>query len=117
MTQTPRTLSNSVIRLTGAFIERIDPFIDIKFQLLWSFGDYLADIPCRLGESGALDAAADALVMAHARFCVGHLDPDTVLLAKYSRALRVLRQDLDDPVKAHSSETLCSIMLLTIYEV
>lgn len=116
-TQPSRSLSNPLIRLTGAFIERIDPFLDIRFQLLWTFGDYLADIPCRLGRSRALDAAADAVVMAHARFCVGHLDPDTTLLAKHSRALSVLRQDLNDPIKAHSSETLCSIMLLMIYEV
>ena len=117
VTRPPRSLSNPITRLTGAFIERIDPFVDIRFQLLWNFGDYLADIPCRLGISGALDAAADALVTAHTRFCVGHLDPNSTLLAKHSRALNILRQDLSDPVKARSSETLCSIMLLMIYQV
>ncbi|KAI9808075.1 MAG: hypothetical protein M1827_007517 [Pycnora praestabilis] len=73
-------------------------------------------MPCRLGTSAALDAAVDALITAHARFCVGNLSPDLGLLAKHSRALSILRHDLNDPIKAHSSETLCSIMLLMIYQ-
>lgn len=117
VTAPSRSLSNPLFRLTGAFIEKIDPQMDMKYQLLWNYGDYLADVPCRLGKSAALDAAADALVMAHARFCTGHLDPDAALLRRHSRALRALREDLHDPIKAHSTETLCSIMLHMIYQV
>ena len=111
------SLSSPLTRLTAAFTERINPHVDIRFQLLWSFGGYLVDVPRRLGTSEALDAAADALVTAHARFCAGTLDPDAPLLVKHSRALSMLRHDLSDPFKAHTSETLCSVMLLMIYQV
>ncbi len=51
-------------------------------------------------------------------FCSnGHGIPDCAFVAKYSRALNVLRDELDDPDKAHSSETLRAIMLLMIIQV
>lgn len=105
-------------QLASAFVGKIDPTADIRYQLVWNFGAYLADIPRRLGTNPALDAASDALVAAHTNFCSnGHGVPDYAFLAKYSRALNVLRDELDDPDKAHSSETLCAIMLLMIIQV
>jgi hypothetical protein len=51
----------------------------------------------RLGTNPALDAASDALVTAHTNFCSsGHPGPECELLAKYSHALNVLRDALDD---------------------
>ena len=113
----PQILNNPLSRLTAAFIEKISPVVDIRFQLLWNFGDYLADVPRRLGTSEALDAAADALVTAHGQLCAGDREASPTVLEKHCRALSALRHDLDDPVKVHTSETLCSIMLLMIYEV
>lgn len=110
-------MGSETTRLAAAFVERIYPLVDIRVQLLWNFGDFLEHIPCRLGTNAALDAASDALVAAHKRFCAGHRHPDPKLLAKHSRALHVLRHDLNDTVKAHASETLCAIMLLMITEV
>lgn len=92
--------------------------MDIRYQLLWNFGGYLADVPRRLGMNPALDVASDALVSVHTSFCSqGHYVHDPRVLAKYSKALVVLRDALDDPDKAYSSETLCAIMLLMIVQV
>ena len=107
-----------MIRLASAFIGRIDPTIEIRYQLLWNFGGYLGDIPRRLGTNQALDAASDALVTAHTNFCSnGYFIPQSDVITKYSEALNALRDTLDDPDKAHSSETLCAIMVLMIVQV
>ena len=112
-----RCPSNTTTILTSSFIDKINVFVDIRYQLLGNFGGYLAEIPCRLGTNAALDAASDTLVAAHARFCSGNRDPDRALLAKHSQALSILRHSLDSSVNAHSSETLCAIMLLMIVQV
>ena len=112
-----RTLSNSLTRLTSAFVDKIDPTADIRIQLPWNFGGFLADIPCRLGTNDALDAASDALVTAYTGFCGGNVGPHPEVLVKHSRALNALRRCLSDPIKAYSSETLCSVMLLLIIQV
>ncbi|KAI9842413.1 MAG: hypothetical protein M1837_007158 [Sclerophora amabilis] len=105
-------------KLASALVNRIDPTTDIRYQLVWNFGGYLAYIPSRLGTNPALDAASDALVAAHTSYCSSaHLLPECEHLVKYSHALNVLRDALEDPVKAHSSETLCAIMLLMIVQV
>lgn len=105
-------------KLASALVDKIDPTTDIRYQLVWNFGGFLADVPRRLGMSPALDAASDALIAAHTNFCSsGHPGLECELLAKYSHALNVLRDALDEPVKAHSSEALCAIMLLMIVQV
>lgn len=116
--QITRNPSNQITRLTSAFVGSINPTMDIKYQLLWNFGDYLADVPRRLGVNPALDVASDALVSVHTSFCSqGHYVHDPRVLAKYSKALVALRDALNDPDKAYSSETLCAIMLLMIVQV
>jgi len=54
--QFPRNPSNSMTQLASAFIGKIDPTADIRYQLVWNFSDYLADILRRLGTNLALDA-------------------------------------------------------------
>ncbi|KAI9805437.1 MAG: hypothetical protein M1825_000688 [Sarcosagium campestre] len=120
-TTTPQFLtrnpSNSMTRLVSAMVDKIDPATDIRYQLIWNFGGYLAEIPRRLGANAALDAASDVLVAAHTNYCVlGRPRSDNRLLVKYSHALTALRDALDNPVQAHSSETLCAIMVLMIVQ-
>ena len=115
--QPSRSPSNPMTALASAFVNRIYPLGDIRYQLPANFGNYLADVPRHLGVSPALDAASDALVAAHARFCAGQSAPEHEVLTKYSRALSALRQELDDEVKAQSAENLCAIMLLMIVQV
>ena len=116
--QLPRNPSNPMTKLALAFAGRIDPTMDMRYQLLLTFGGYLADVLRRLGTNLAFDAASDALVAAHTNFCSnGHFVPEHGLLAKYSQALNALRDVLNDPDKAYSSETLCAIMILMIVQV
>ncbi|KAL8941744.1 MAG: hypothetical protein Q9216_002072 [Gyalolechia sp. 2 TL-2023] len=111
-----RNPSNALSSLTSAFVHSIGHDVDIKFQLVWNFGGYLAGIPRRLGRSAALDAATGALVSAHAGFCTGDIASHSIAWREYSRALSVLRHDLNDKIKARSSESLCAVMVLSIVQ-
>lgn len=110
-------LANELTRLIAAFTFNIDESADIKIQLPWNFGPFLSDIPCRLGTNEALDAAAQALVTSYTHFIAGDAMASADILIDHSNALSALRQCLDDPVKAYSSETLCSTMILLIVQV
>ncbi|EFQ99034.1 hypothetical protein MGYG_02046 [Nannizzia gypsea CBS 118893] len=107
----PRLPVNGVTALRNSFIETLKPTTDLRYNLAWSFGGFLADIPRRLGVNEALDSAVQVLVESHQDFCAG-LGVTSRMLVGYSRALRMLRLYLDDPVKARASETLCSVMVL-----
>lgn len=110
-------LANGLTRLTSAFVSNLDPSTDISIQLTWNFGEFLCDVPRRLGTNEALDAASEALVSSYTHFLAGGVGVAPDVLLKHSKALNALRQCLDDPVKAYSSETLCSIMILMIVQV
>ncbi|EXJ85850.1 hypothetical protein A1O1_06219 [Capronia coronata CBS 617.96] len=107
-----RSLSNDHSWRVSAFVDKIQPSTGVRFNLAWTFGDYLVDVPARLGTNDALDKAADAVLAAMERFSSHGSDVAPVVLEKYIRALTALRMCLDDPVVAKSSETLCAILLL-----
>ena len=104
-------------RLQSAFIANTSPTINIKHSLLWNFGIFLADIPRRLGCNAALDAATTCLLAAYEPYCAGQHQATYATLLKYTRALQVLRQCLLDPTIAHTSETLCSVMVIMMAQV
>ena len=99
------------------FISNIDSSAPIQIQLPWNFGPFLSDIPRRLGANEALDAAAEALVTSYTRFIAGDQVANVEVLTKHSKALAALRRTLSDPTKAHTSETVCSTMILLIVQV
>ncbi|KAF2185308.1 hypothetical protein K469DRAFT_726837 [Zopfia rhizophila CBS 207.26] len=109
----PSTPSNELTLMANAFIETISKSTDLRFNLAWTYGFFLDDVPRRLGTNEALDASVMALVDAHSNFC-SYRGVTTSVLIKYSRALNKLRVCLDDPIKACASETLCAVMLLLI---
>ncbi|GLI76182.1 hypothetical protein PoHVEF18_004453 [Penicillium ochrochloron] len=105
--------SNSTTRLAEAFTQAIKRSTDIRYNLGWSFGIFLEDVPRRLGTNDALDRAVDAVTSAHTDFC--NRQPGSVqALTKYSAALRTLRVYLDDPVHAQETNTLAAVMVLLI---
>lgn len=105
--------SNSTTRLAEAFTQAIKRSTDIRYNLGWSFGIFLEDVPRRLGTNDALDRAVDAVTSAHTDFC--NRQPGSVqALTKYSAALRTLRVYLDDPVHAQETNTLAAVMILLI---
>lgn len=102
--------------LVGCFVDMIQPSSDRRFNLASTYGDFLENVPQRLGSNTALDVAAQALVASHRDFAVRRpVTPDS--LAKYSDAIRALTQSISDPVTCHSLETICAVLLLTMCQV
>ncbi len=105
--------SNATTLLVAAFTEKIKPTRGIKFNMAWTYGDYLNSVPSRLGVNEALDAATDTFVTAvEISLCKRGTDQTSILLEKYGRTLACLRTLLNDPVKAKAPETLCAILFL-----
>ena len=102
--------------VAAGFINAIKPATDLRFNLSYSFGGWLNQIPARLGKNAALDAAADAIVDAHAEKCSFQPASQTSL-AKYSKALGTLRDCLNDPTKSTSTETLAAVLMLMYCQV
>ncbi|PGH27724.1 hypothetical protein AJ80_00511 [Polytolypa hystricis UAMH7299] len=110
----PYTPTNELSRMLSAFVDKINfSTTDYRYNLAWSFGGFLVDVPQRLGVNEALDASVAAVVVAHSDFSA-RKGVTAHALMKYSRALNALRKYLDDPVKANASETLGAVMILLI---
>lgn len=108
----PRTYpDNSITSLMNSFVGAIKRSTDLRYNLWWSFGLFLEDVPRQLGSNEALDRAVDAVTTAHAGFCTRQR-VSTEVLTKYSYALKTLRVYLDDPLQASASSTLCAVMIL-----
>ncbi|KAJ5168779.1 uncharacterized protein N7482_004373 [Penicillium canariense] len=105
--------SNGITLLAAAFTQAIKRSTDIRYNLWWSFGLFLEDVPRRLGTNEALDRAVDAVTSAHADFCTRR-QGSVQSLTKYSAALRTLRVYLDDRVHAQETDTLAAVMILLI---
>jgi hypothetical protein len=103
-------------QLASRFIRTLD-ISDIRFDISF-YGLFLKDIPRRLGESAALDAAAQALVSSYPLLhpLRGREVPRDALIL-FGKSLRVLRECLDNPVEIRSPHTLCAIYLISICQV
>ena len=99
--------------MANAFTQAINRSTDIRYNLRWSFGLFLEEVPPRLGANEALDRAVDAVTSAHADFCTRQ-HGSVQSLAKYAAALRTLRVYLDQPVHAQETNTLAAVMILLI---
>lgn len=108
--------SNRYSRLVDSFLDKLNPELGVQYHLAWTFGDYVAEVPCRLGTNPALDAAAEAVVVSYSTF-TDRPNRRGLVLWKYNDAISKLRMCLDDPTLASSPETLCAVMLLLICQV
>lgn len=99
--------------LTSQLIQAIKLTTNLKYNPAWAYGFFMFEIPRRMNENEALDTAVNALVCSHSNFCA-RKEVSVETLRSYSRALRSLRNCLDDPDKASQTETLCAVMLLLI---
>lgn len=107
--------TSDIFSLTSRFIHTIQRTTDLRYNLWWTFGTFLEDVPRRLGANEALDRSVEALAAAHAGFCgLSRTGATVEALTKYSQALRTLRVYLDDRVHAQTSNTLCAVMILLI---
>lgn len=106
-------LSNSTTRVIGGLVSAL-AVTDIRYELS-IYGDFLPDIPKRLGRNAALDSSVAALTTAFQAVHTG-IKPAEVYL-RYATALSSLRRCLKDPVQAQSTETLCAIWIIVICQV
>ncbi|KAJ6084118.1 hypothetical protein N7486_010918 [Penicillium sp. IBT 16267x] len=96
--------------LTTWFINKLE-IQDVRYDITY-YGPFLRDLPRRLGSSPVLDAAAMALVSSYPYFQKQDVPP--AVLMKFGKALKALRECLNDPVDARSPSTLCAIYLISI---
>lgn len=103
--------SNEVTELATQLVHKLS-VTDVRFDLCFNYGPLLRELPKRLGQSEALDAAAVTLVAT-----VDDLERATLAdgrLGMYGRALYKLRASLLNPEMAFSSLTLCAIFVVWI---
>jgi hypothetical protein len=112
----PASPANQLMVLANGLINAIKWSTDLRFNLVWSYGIFLTEVPPRLGNNEALDTAVEALVDAHSTACCLR-KPTTGNLVIYSKALNKLKSCLDDPAQATSTETLAAVMILLICQV
>ncbi|KAJ5632506.1 hypothetical protein N7490_008845, partial [Penicillium lividum] len=96
--------------LTTLFINTLE-IHDVRYDITY-YGPFLRDLPRRFGSSPVLDAAAMALVSSYPYF-KRHDVPPAVLM-KFGKALKALRECLNNPLDARSPDTLCAIYLISI---
>jgi hypothetical protein len=108
--------ANQMTVLANKLVNAIKWSTDMRFNLVWSYGIFLTEIPSRLGNNEALDYAVEAVLDAHSTAC-SLRKPSTANLINYSAALSKLRCCLDDSTKATSSETLAAVIILLICQV
>jgi hypothetical protein len=81
------------------------------------FGPFINEVPQRIGNNAALDAAVAVLVNAHSSLVHKKLSSEIVSPELYLRAIKTLQTCLEDPLKGMSSNTLCASIVLGLVEV
>lgn len=109
----PHALANPTTRVAGGLVSALG-VTDIRYELS-IYGEFLEDIPRRLGRNAALDSSVAAFTTSFEAIHLRH--KSTEVFDKYARALSALRYCLDDPVEAQSPETLCAIWMVVICQV
>ena len=114
-----RSPSNSQTILAMTLIDKVHltKDSDLRYNLTWAFGNFIQDVPRRLGKNAALDAAATSLALSHVRYSTGRRDAAPEEIRAYINALTVLRNCLDDHEVARDANTLCAVMLLLFAQV
>jgi hypothetical protein len=107
-----RTPSNEQTHLVGDFVDKLR-VTDLRYAL-WVYGDFLADIPRRLGQNQALDAAVDVFTAATTVLHTGLSSTETQ--QKYVTALAALRMTLGSDMQQSPADILCAIHLLIIVQ-
>lgn len=112
--QVARVPSNDETQLREALVRKLD-VRDVRWDLVWAFGDVLHDVPQRIGNNRALDAASNAMLRT-----IGSLNGSgyTPQMTKgYAKALQALQITLRNPQNAVTVETWLAIYLMWICHV
>lgn len=106
-----RTPSNENTIALADFTYRLE-IKDLRYDLCWSYGELLREIPKRLGTNAALDASASALSSAMSGLSIGKMSQETFV--RFGQAVKALRVSLMDANFVYTPETLCAIFLIWI---
>lgn len=110
----PKVPANRDALIAGNICSRLS-ITDLRYDIT-CFGNFLSEIPQRIGTNRALDMTADAFAAASVNLQTPNSNT-TQALVKHGRALRALRDCLSDPAQSTSPETICAIYMTTITEV
>ncbi|KAJ9604010.1 hypothetical protein H2200_011532 [Cladophialophora chaetospira] len=94
---------------------------------LQCLGPFISDIPSRIGQNPALDAAVACLLQCHSQLLRDtHLSPgrgvrslwesQKLPSSEYMKALRTLQEVIEHPVQGFSTETVCATLVMSYYE-
>jgi hypothetical protein len=104
-------LSNEKTLISGKLVHILnldDPAYDIS-----TFGSFVMDLPRHVGSNKSLDAAINAFIAGF-----GTLQNRTLskvaALDRYVYALKTLRETMNDPMQANTTDNMCSIYLIAI---
>ncbi|KAF1808733.1 hypothetical protein P152DRAFT_443078 [Eremomyces bilateralis CBS 781.70] len=106
----PASPSNRLTLVTSAFLSTLR-VTDIRYDPT-AYGEFLTEIPRRLGANAALDASVHAFSVGFPQIYSHEKSPEVV--ESYFRALAALRTSLDRPSEASSINTLCAIYMMII---
>jgi hypothetical protein len=103
-------------QIVSSFVSNFFPPSSLIPELSF-FGNWLWCVPKYIGHSRALDCAAQCLALAYFGRMVGYADALYSSRRSYAIALRNLSKAISNKRSGLSSETLCTTMLLSLYEV
>lgn len=106
--------SNETSRSIKSFVGSIE-LRDIRFDLLWAFGDVLGDVPKRIGSDEVLDSATNAFTpiipFVHSGVSTEHM------MRSYITGLRTMHCTLSGPKQACKGNVWAAIYLMWICQV
>ncbi|KAF2101351.1 hypothetical protein NA57DRAFT_72794 [Rhizodiscina lignyota] len=111
--QRPAPTASELLALE--LVERLSKVEDAGYQLQ-KFGTIFDHLPAQVGRNAALDASISALLGTHRLLLRGVSPCKDDDLDRYTRALILIKQDLEHFQSKTSSETVCAAALLAIYE-
>lgn len=110
-TQSP---TNETTKLASAIVSKLE-VRDVRWDILWSFGDVLREVPQRLGGNHALDAATMAVVETIPSLVEASYSPK--MIKAYAHGLRTLQEVLCHSAQAMEAETWAAVYLMFICQV
>ncbi len=104
------------VQLVSSFVNKLFPPISLLPQLSF-FAEWLWLVPVYTSRTSHLDYAAEALALGYFGQETANISLEQQSRQAYSQALLHLSRAIQDVKDGLSSDTLCSTMLLSFYEV
>jgi len=107
---------NSNDSLTALIVSKL-VVADPRYDIRWAYGPFLDEIPKRLGQSDALDAATKALMLTIPMSAEARRDPPVQALQSYTAAIGAIRRALSRRETARCMDTMCATYFLLLCQV